>query len=399
MSALKKEVLLSTEPSHNTDAGLSHSASLKELHFENQRLSRQLKSFIAKARQNEEKLHRFQELELRLIECGSLFELLQLVLYEYRATSKLDQVTLKLYDPEYELRRILEADCISLGDHPSLIFTEAADELEQLFRYNYAPVLGPYRQAAHGSLFLNRSQPPRSVALLPIVRNGEMIGCLHLGSHREERFTPGSGTDFLQRLATIVGACLNNVTTAERLKQVGLTDVLTGVNNRRFFDQRLREEVNVAHRKHHSLCALFFDVDHFKQINDVHGHQAGDLVLREVAGIIRNQLRTSDVLARYGGEEFSALLMDTPLEKAMEIAERIRRAIATTNYTINKQQCLNVTISIGVSSLQCHDQPFDATEVGHRLLQQADECLYEAKHAGRNQVICHQLPEAACLTE
>jgi diguanylate cyclase (GGDEF)-like protein len=310
-----------------------------------------------------------------------------MVLYEYRGTSKLDQISVLLYDPEYELRRILETEGIVLGDHPSLMFTENLDDLEDIYRYSYVPFLGPYRPESCIHLFTNPLHPPRSVALLPMMRGGEIIGSLHLGSHHEERFTNSSGSDFLQRLASIVGACLNNVTIAERLKLVGLTDVLTGVNNRRFFDQRIQEEVSAACRRKQQLCALFFDVDHFKNINDRFGHQAGDLVLREVAGIIRSQLRTSDVLARYGGEEFSALLVDTAPDGAVEIAERIRVAIADTQYQLSDGQMINVTISIGVSSLNLHQQNSDAMEMGLRLLQSADECLYDAKRNGRNRVL------------
>ncbi|MDH5300807.1 MAG: sensor domain-containing diguanylate cyclase [Gammaproteobacteria bacterium] len=396
MTAVKKNFGFSDDSTPAFSAGLQTTSNLRELQFENQRLSRQLKSFIAKARQNEEKLRRFQQLELQLIECGSLHQLLQLVLNDYRHTSKLEQVSIKLHDPEYELRRIIETEHAELLTHPGLIFTEEQRDLTAIYRHNFLPLLGPYRRDLHEGLFVPSSMTLRSVAMLPMIRNGQIIGSLQLGSSSEERFTSGSGTDFLQRLANIVAVCLHNVATAERLKQVGLTDVLTGVNNRRFFDQRLQEESSAASRKKHPLCVLFFDVDHFKQINDSYGHHAGDIVLKEVANIIRTQLRTSDVLGRYGGEEFSALLVDTPLEKAVEIAERVRKAIASTRYAIKSQQSLHVTISIGIAATQCNENsPMTADKIAAQLLAQADACLYDAKHQGRNRVICRQFAQAA----
>jgi two-component system, cell cycle response regulator len=118
-------------------------------------------------------------------------------------------------------------------------------------------------------------------------------------------------TNFIEWLAAVASVCLENVANNERLKHIGLTDALTGVHNRRYFDQRLREEVDRALRKGQPLSCLLVDVDHFKHVNDKHGHLIGDAVLREVAEQIKDQLRLSDAMARYGGEEFAVLLVQT----------------------------------------------------------------------------------------
>ncbi len=361
----------------------------KELYFENQRLNRKLRAFLAKARQNEEKYRRFQELELRLIQCTSLRELLQIILFEYRVASRLERLSLILHDPEYELRRILDAEAPDLRQHGDLIFVDDMETLETFYGLSLAPYLGCYQRDHHAGFFSSLLRPPASIALLPMMRNGELVGSLNLGSEKFERFNPTSASDFLQRLATIVAVCLNNVISQERLKRVGLTDVLTGVNNRRFFDQRLREELSLAQRRKQSLCALFFDVDHFKQVNDRYGHPAGDAVLREVAAIIRGQLRNSDVLARYGGEEFAALLVDTSLEKACEIAERIRGRIEKTAFPVAEGLSIPVTLSVGIACFHGNDDgPLDLEQAADQLMQRADECLYDAKNGGRNQVVC-----------
>ena len=231
------------------------------------------------------------------------------------------------------------------------------------------------------------------------MRYGELIGSLNLGSNDPERFVAGSATDFLQRLATIVAICLENATNHERIKRIGLTDSLTGVNNRRFFDQRLGEEVARAQRSGEPLACLFLDIDHFKRINDRHGHRVGDRVLSEVAGMIREQLRSTDVLGRYGGEEFSALLVNARKEKALEIAERIRGVIEAKHFEREDGGWLSVTISIGVSSLPATIE--GNGNIAEELVDRADQALYLAKNAGRNRVIPAEegRPPSAQVTE
>ncbi len=388
MSALKKSQFSAGTFSDQERQTNGPDILVEQLQQENQQLQRQLRAFITKARQNEEKLAKFQALELKLIQCNSLFDLLSIMLNDYRTASSLETVSLLLLDSEYEIRRLLEEDGVVLGDHPSLKFCEEPEKAQDLFGGGLAPYLGaPHRR--HDFLFGEQAGPIRSVALFPMIRHGQLVGCLALGSEREERFIAGVASDFLQRLVTILTVCLDNVTNNERLKRVGLTDVLTGVNNRRFFDQRLFEEVLRAERSHKPMACLFFDVDHFKQVNDTYGHHVGDRVLQEIAGLIRASLRGSDVLARYGGEEFAALLGGTTAAKAGEIAERIRESIAGQNFTLSDGRRVKVTLSVGISILTPEHlpKPLDGRAVGQQLVQRADECLYRAKHEGRNRVI------------
>jgi diguanylate cyclase (GGDEF)-like protein len=191
-----------------------------------------------------------------------------------------------------------------------------------------------------------------------------------------------------------VAICLENATNLERLKRVGLTDSLTGINNRRFFDQRLIEETARAQRTNEPLACLFMDVDHFKAVNDRHGHQLGDQVLREIAGLIREQLRASDVLGRYGGEEFSALLVNANSESAMEIAERIRSVIEKQSFSTPEDQLMSVTISIGVATLSMESADIESEKLSEDLVERADQAVYQAKHNGRNLVV---LADVSCL--
>jgi len=354
---------------------------------ENRQLQKQLRALLSNVRQNEEKLKRFQELELRLIACSELFELLQIVIYEYRATSSLEHVTLVLYDPEYELQRILEEEGLRVSEHPDIIFTDNISAIDAFYGFSLTPYLGNYKHEKHRQFFPRKIRSASSVALLPLSRNMELIGSLNLASHHHDRFSETSASDFLERLASIVTVCLENVSNQERLKKLGLTDMLTGVNNRRFFDQRLIEEVGRAQRDNLVISCLFFDVDFFKKVNDSYGHNEGDMILREIAALIRMNLRNSDVIARYGGEEFSAILNNTDVEKAIEISERIRQSIEDREFELANGSIIHVTTSIGIATIHAGRYSIDINGLGQSLVQKADQCLYEAKKAGRNRII------------
>lgn len=356
--------------------------------IENQYLRRQLQSLLAEARQNEEKMRRFDRLERRLIGTRSLAELIRTLLQDYKAVFDLDAVTLALADPEYETARILESESKGGADIDNLILLDNTAKLERIFGGKAAPVLGAYNAASHDGLFAAASRPPASVALLPLMRQGCLIGSLNLGSGETKRFTADSGTDFLERLAGIAAICLENALNHERLKQVGLTDPLTGINNRRYFDHRCLEEITHARRHGLPLACMFLDVDKFKGINDSLGHHAGDEVLRGVAAKIKGQLRASDIVARYGGEEFVVLLPQTGSQQAIEVAERIRATIAAQPFRPLPEQAVPITISIGLAMLPGETEGKDAGTLAEKLINAADEALYRAKEGGRNRVVC-----------
>ncbi len=359
----------------------------KDTRKENQLLRRKLEDFMAQARQNERKLRRFQSLELNLIGLHSLYDLIKAILYPDYATFKWDIVTLILLDPEYEIQRILEEAHIDLEQHPTLMFASEREQLETLYPHSLFPTLSAYRPRKHARLFVPKTRRPASVALLPLVRHGKLIGSLNIGSCSDNRFIKGVRTDFFEHLGGVVAICLENAVNHERLKRQGLTDTLTAVNNRRFFDQRLGEEVAHATREQHPLSCLLLDIDHFKEVNDRHGHQMGDRVLMEVAALIRAQMRGNDVLARYGGEEFAALLAQTPNAAAIEVAERIRGSIAERSFSMKGEPDFSVTISIGIATLDPTSLDQARPVDGEYLVGQADKSLYDAKASGRNRVV------------
>lgn len=162
----------------------------------------------------------------------------------------------------------------------------------------------------------------------------------------------------------------------KQLQRLATTDALTGIYNRRYFDIQLREFVARAERYQEPLCLLMFDIDHFKRINDEHGHDVGDQILRQVVEIISTHKRQVDVFARWGGEEFVMLLPKTESDKGTTLAERLRQQIESHSFSDH----IHLTISIGVAP----HRPGDSIDT---LIKRADEALYAAKTGGRNQVV------------
>jgi diguanylate cyclase (GGDEF)-like protein len=166
------------------------------------------------------------------------------------------------------------------------------------------------------------------------------------------------------------------------LQDLGHCDPLTRVYNRRHLEQHLAAELAFAERHGSSISLILLDIDRFKEVNDRHGHLAGDLVLERVAKLITSQIRVEDMLARYGGEEFIIVLRETPVGGAEVLAERIRRAVAEAAIELSPDQTLQVTLSAGCASLAC------VTSAGAaQLLEIADRRLYLAKQQGRNRVV------------
>lgn len=165
-----------------------------------------------------------------------------------------------------------------------------------------------------------------------------------------------------------------------KLSELSITDELTTLYNRRYFDLRLREEVPRKLRYNCNMVLMMIDVDGFKLYNDLHGHPEGDKLLKELGQLIRNSIRGSDIPCRYGGDEFAIILPECDIEGAKLIAERLANAFTSRQFTYIKENSTNtVTISSGVSANCQNPEEFVA---------QADRCLYEAKTSGKGRIVC-----------
>lgn len=165
-----------------------------------------------------------------------------------------------------------------------------------------------------------------------------------------------------------------------KLKESAKTDFLTGLNNVRQFDTIWNAHILNVKEKNERLSILLIDIDHFKKINDVHGHLIGDKVLKELGRVLKSSIRTFDTVSRNGGEEFSVILPDCPNTQAIEIAERIRKAVEIYDFIISKSNKVSITVSIGIATFP------ETVENVNEMLGKADRCLYKAKQLGRNKV-------------
>jgi diguanylate cyclase (GGDEF)-like protein len=224
----------------------------------------------------------------------------------------------------------------------------------------------------------HRPAPCRSSACFPLIVGGELIGSLNLGTADSGPLDDEQAL-IAREVATSLAVGIQSSRLTAELQRLATTDELTGTHNRRkLFDIGAREVLR-SHRFGRPLSAIMLDIDHFKRINDSHGHATGDRVLLCVALRCQQAIREIDILGRYGGEEFAILLPETDSEHAMEVAERLRSDLEALALP-TEDGTLSLTVSIGVAQLGNGADDLPA------LLDRADAAMYDAKRAGRNAV-------------
>jgi diguanylate cyclase (GGDEF)-like protein len=218
---------------------------------------------------------------------------------------------------------------------------------------------------------------PNEVAAFPLMYKEKVLGVMLLGTF--ERYQ-AEELPLIEYLTNQIAITLDNALTHEKVERLSITDGLTGLYNRRFLGVRLEEEYSKAVRYGTQLSLLVMDVDFFKRVNDIFGHQVGDHALIAVAQILQQSARESDLVGRYGGEEFVVLLPHTDFDKALVVAEKIRLAVSEA--PVEGMGERRLTISIGVAGF-----PDIKAATMEELVRKADEALYRAKEGGRNQVV------------
>src|SRR4030088_1807340 len=293
-------------------------------------------------------LRKTQERELELLRAGSLSQLFERLITGLRGSYQLDGVGLILHDPQHEIRHLLSGDGLALEALPGVCFVDAlttqAPQLANLER----PWLGPFHKADH-ELLLPGVAPPGSLALIPLRRPEQLDGVLVFSSVDPLRFTQELASDFLAHLGLVAAICIENAVNRARLLRSGFTDFLTGFHNRRYLHARLREELARAQRSRQSIVCLMIDLDHFKRINDLYGHLAGDSVLREVAHRIDAEMRISDTGARFGGDEFALVLSEASVTDGEKVAARVLHAGRNQPVGFGKAVAETITLSIGLA--------------------------------------------------
>jgi len=224
----------------------------------------------------------------------------------------------------------------------------------------------------------------RCLIAVPLKIQNKVVGTLYLND-----FVPRTFSDIRLRLLSILGSfasmSIDNARLHERTKELACTDSLTGLYNRRWFQKLFSDELQRARRYEKAMSLIMFDIDDFKQFNDIYGHPVGDKVLIRVAEIMTNTLRDGDSIFRYGGEEFIAILPEADLAEALTVAERVRERIAReSGGCLEGEGRNNVTVSVGVASYPRDGQTMDD------LVKKVDSLLYIAKRQGKNLV--HHFP-------
>ncbi|MDQ3256295.1 MAG: diguanylate cyclase, partial [Acidobacteriota bacterium] len=224
----------------------------------------------------------------------------------------------------------------------------------------------------------------------PIITAGRKVGVLNMTDKASGEPYNDLDLQLLETMAPQMALALDRAGWQQKATQfqlLSITDPLTGLLNRRYLEERLTEEFERSKRHHFPMCFLMIDIDNFKEYNDHHGHQAGDLALEITAQCLKSALRSADVASRYGGEEFSILLPQTSITEALVIAERIRSRVEHSSYPHGESQPHGaITVSIGISAFG------PKLETASSIIGAADHALYVAKSRGKNCVISYVPP-------
>ncbi|MDP3259495.1 MAG: sensor domain-containing diguanylate cyclase, partial [Thermodesulfovibrionales bacterium] len=219
----------------------------------------------------------------------------------------------------------------------------------------------------------------RSIFVIPLIYESKLLGLFVMSSEKAD-FLDTFQRELLEVMCNQAATSIANAKLHAEIEKLATTDGLTGLFNHRVFQEKLSEELKKLSRYSEPTSLFLADIDFFKKINDTYGHPAGDFVLKEVSKIIRETIRDIDIAARYGGEEFAAILPRTDGKEAMDIAERLRKAVMNASFSSDTSS-LRVTLSIGIATT-----PSDAKNK-EELIEKADQALYYAKHNGRNRSV------------
>lgn len=299
---------------------------------------------------------------------------------EFEKLITADRFSIFIRDEETGMYRILahnhgegELDGLEIHIDDSPFMGEALRRMEEVLETDFS--------ASPFAMDEPREKYKDDYALcLPLKVGDELLGCLNL-SGNSRGFFDKLHFNFVALVAEILSAALFNMRQYEQIRKLAVTDGLTKLLNHRRFHEKLEEEFARAARFGQPLSCMMMDIDFFKQINDTHGHPAGDVILKRMADTIKSHLRNVDTAARYGGEEFSLLLPQTDAESARILAERIRMDIANREFDVGGNT-LKVTVSFGIC-----DTRIDGVGSGKELVARADEALYAAKRGGRNMTV------------
>jgi len=241
-----------------------------------------------------------------------------------------------------------------------------------------------------------RASAAMNFLCVPLIAHGETLGVLYVEDEVSLLAPSPQAVQFEQAtlkrrtiaVAERVALALANLKLRELLRNQSIRDALTGLYNRRYLEESLKRELHRANRANRNVSLVMLDLDHFKHFNDTFGHQVGDILLKEVAGVIKSRMRAGDLACRYGGEEFSLIIAEVNAEGAHKCAESIRETIKHLSLHHRGQTLGTITVSAGIATFPAHGANSE------ELIRAADEALYRSKKAGRDCISVHEPTES-----
>ncbi len=337
-----------------------------------------LKTILDIVRQNEETARKFFEIEKRILSILDFAGLFEVLLTEIRNQFKVPYAWISLVgksDVTGFIQNLAASE--KLQRHLRLVDKRIFEEL--VGRHRVSILVNKDLKRFTPLFPEHRILPVRSIAIAPLTLDGNLIGSLNQGDLSPDRFRPGIDVSLLDQLAVKVSICLSNVTAHEKLRFLAFHDALTGLLNRRVMESIMEREYGRAKRYRSPLSLIFLDLDDFKSVNDLHGHDLGDDLLKYVANNLSGFFRKIDVVARFAGDEFLVLLPETEKANAQRLMERLCDHFARHPFRFSGQG-LSVSVSYGIASAG----DADVTD-SKALLKKADAELYAAKKAKKTE--------------
>ncbi|MDY0189762.1 MAG: DUF484 family protein [Desulfuromonas sp.] len=343
-------------------------------------------SLFERVRENEQLAEKFYQVELKILATLNYADFFETLLNEVAAVFDVPLVWFSLIDDSQVALLLRERYDRQLKG----VVNSVERELLERFIGTTDEVVRVNENVHHYLCLLPKQykQVVRSMALAPIVVDGELVGTLNQASDDVQRFSPSLNPVLLQRLAVIISICLSNVTAHEKLSGLASLDPLTGLFNRRVLEQALQREYQRAVRYTVPLAVVFIDLNDFKIVNDTYGHAAGDLLLQHLATNLKDLSRSSDFVARFAGDEFVMILPETDFDKAENLLRRMVDVVHNKPLVTDAGELL-LSLSYGIAALP--DPDITAHE---QLLKKADQCLYHTKRCHKQRCQLSFAPSA-----
>ena len=331
-----------------------------------------IESIIERLKENEEIAKKFYQVETKILKILDFKDFFEVLLTEIKDIFNVPYVWISLIKTSEVTSLVRHLESSAILRRNITVIDRAS--FQELVDNNKTPLLANTDLKLFYNLIpIKRKHLIGSIAIAPISIDGEIIGSLNQADFSPMRFQPGIDTGLLEHLAVKISLCLSNVTAHEKLKAMAYHDPLTGLLNRRVMNAVLKREFKRSVRYGCPLSVVFLDIDNLKRTNDVHGHDAGDAMIKHVADILLDRSRVSDIITRFAGDEFVAILPETDENDARKLVNRIK--LYCLEHPLNTEKSsIPVSISFGVSSTVKK-----AIKTPDLLLRQADEDLYNSK--------------------